>query len=384
MKRSIMRSGVLTLAVALTAAVASAPAQQVSDAGSLSAAPGGWSVLTGYAEPSPGDLHPEPVDDNGPPCSSSCLGLGQAVDRGGFYGGADYLLIRPHFSEAVAFARGTQGLGGMSTEAEAIRFDYESAFRAFGGYQGPGGNSLQFTVTHLDNEDFASGTVSNPGEFIVDPFGNLVGAVMVINPADPRFGTVLVGGDLVRTETRVELNYFDIDFITPVAMASSCWSLDLSAGVRIADVDQYYESVVSAGGVTIGRGDYSVDFTGAGPRVGLDARRYFGHVGRFSILARAYGSLLLGSYDVQFSNSPMPGFIGSQTEEMTRLIPVLEGELGVAYRLLDSVEISGGWLFQSWWDLGTSGGTFGGYFSGADDGNIMSYDGLFLRAEVAF
>lgn len=384
MKRSNGKSGMLMAALVLMMAVASAAAQEASDRGSLAASPDRWFVLTGHQSPCAGDQQENEVAGADQLCSPPVACFGPANDSCGIYGGADYLLIRPHFSQAVAFARGRQGLGGMATEAEPIRFDYDSAFRAFAGYRGHGGNALQFTFTHLDSEDFASGTVSDPGEFIVDPFGNLVGAVMVVNPADPRFGTVLVGGDLVQTETRVEMNYFDIEFITPVAMASGCWSLDLSAGIRIADVDQFYESVVSANGVTIARGDYFVDFVGAGPRVGLDARRYFGRDQRLSLLARSYGSLLLGSYDLEFSASPMPGFVAGQTEDMTRLIPVLEAELGVAYRVLNSVELSAGWLFQSWWDLGTSGGTFGGYFTGMDDGNIMSFDGLFLRAEAKF
>ena len=51
---------------------------------------------------------------------------------------------------------------------------------------------------------------------------------------------------------------------------------------------------------------------------------------------------------------------------------MLESELGVAVNLTERLTLNTGWLFQSWFDLGTSGGTFGGFFSGADDSNIMA------------
>ena len=77
-------------------------------------------------------------------------------------------------------------------------------------------------------------------------------------------------------------------------------------------------------------------------------------------------------------------FRASQSSSMTRLIPVAEAEVGGMWQPSDRLKLSAGWLFQSWFDLGTSGGTFGGFFAGADDGNTMSFDGLFLRGEVGF
>ncbi len=41
-------------------------------------------------------------------------------------------------------------------------------------------------------------------------------------------------------------------------------------------------------------------------------------------------------------------------------------------------------MFQAWFDLGASGGTFGGFFSGADDANVMSFDGLLVRGEFTY
>jgi hypothetical protein len=91
----------------------------------------------------------------------------------------------------------------------------------------------------------------------------------------------------------------------------------------------------------------------------------------------------------------VPGFAtGGQFASRTRAVPVLESELGASWQPGPNVTISAGWLFQAWFGLGTSGGTFDGErlpiapvdtaFGGADDSDIMSFDGLFVRTEVRF
>jgi hypothetical protein len=56
----------------------------------------------------------------------------------------------------------------------------------------------------------------------------------------------------------------------------------------------------------------------------------------------------------------------------------------------DRWSVAAGWMIQAWFDLGTSGGTFDpllgpvAVFNGADDGNLMSFDGFFVRAEYGW
>ena len=154
--------------------------------------------------------------------------------------------------------------------------------------------------TGVRGETRVNGTAPGAGDFIVDPFGNIVGAVAVIDPRDARFGNVLVGGDLIRTEATVQMNVFDVDFIRSFSPENSRWDFHWSAGVRIADIDQFYESVITLGGNPLTRGDFFVDFVGAGPRLGFEGRRYFGAEGRLSLFANAHAALLVGKYDVGF------------------------------------------------------------------------------------
>ncbi|MFQ5732650.1 MAG: Lpg1974 family pore-forming outer membrane protein [Planctomycetaceae bacterium] len=309
-----------------------------------------------------------------------------AQNDAGFVAGADYLLIRPHFSEALAFVEGRQTPATFSSEGRELHWDYESAFRVFAGYRFGGDRELRFTYWRVTSDTGEQGRISQPGQFIVDPFGNVAGALVVIDPTNALFGQVIVGGDSISTRARVELNLYDVDFIQTTSKYRSSWSYGWSAGVRIADVDQFYASTITSNGAFFAGGDYSSDFIGAGPRLGLNVKRSFGTDRNFALFAETHAALIVGDYDVRSSMTatvPAP-FRVEQGESLTRTIPVVEGEFGASWRMNDSLSISGGWMFQAWHDLGGSGGKFGGLFGGADDANIMSFDGLFLRGEIAY
>lgn len=306
-----------------------------------------------------------------------------------FYGGADYLLIRPHFSQAVAFTEGTQTPTSFSASARNLDFPYKSNLRAFIGMPiAEIDGAIQFTYTRLHSQTNVNGTVTTPGQFIVDPFGAVAGSVAVFNPHDNLFGTVLTGGDTVNTRASISLNIYDIEYLRPLLPAGSQWNLRWSAGARIADINQYYGSAVSAqalGGLPLTSGDYRTHFLGAGPRMGFDGRWRAGTTG-FSLFAGGHGSLLLGTYGEQFSTTALlpTTFVASQRQNITRILPVFETEVGGSWQYANRLQFSAGYLFQAWFDLGTSGGTFGGFFTGTDDSNLMTFDGLFVRSELAF
>jgi hypothetical protein len=72
----------------------------------------------------------------------------------------------------------------------------------------------------------------------------------------------------------------------------------------------------------------------------------------------------------------------------------MEAELGASWQPSERLVVSTGWMFQAWFDLGTSGGGFSGanlpvapvptVFGQTDDSNLMAFDGLFVRAEFRF
>jgi hypothetical protein len=299
------------------------------------------------------------------------------------FGGAEFLFARPHFSEAVAYAQGSQTATTFDVSGQPIHFDYDAGFRAFAGMRlGGTTNFLRMSYTYLQGDVSIDGGLG-ASQFIVDPFGNVLGTVQIIDPSDARSaGPPVVGpGDLIQTNSTVDAHVYDLDF---AKIWDDCygWELRLDAGVRIADIDQTYQSVITLAGAPLSDGFFSAAFTGAGPHLGLEGKKYCGKRNQVSMTASAHGALLLGDYDVSFRNALGGGaFVANQSNTQRRVIPVFETELGGGWRATKNLELSAGWLFHVWNDMGVSGGTFGGLFGGSDDANNMSFDGLVLRAE---
>jgi hypothetical protein len=294
--------------------------------------------------------------------------------NGGVYAGGEFLWLRAHFSEAVAFVRTTTTLTPagviVQTNAEELDFDYEPSFRFFVGYQFAGGAALELTYWYFDSDTTADGVVALPNQTITDPFGN-----------------VATPGQSVRSTAGVRMNVFDLDIAKTVSVDCMALTLRGAAGLRLADIDQdFVISTASAAGTALSRGDFDASFVGVGPHLGLGAN--LGRRGPLSLFARSNLSLLIGDYDVNAAVT-FPGLRVGQSASRTRAVPVLEAALGAAWRLSPNLTLSAGWEFQSWFNVGTSGGRFQPLvgppaFVGTDDADIMSFDGLFLRAQFSF
>lgn len=384
--RRLLRLFLLVSVLSPTGAMAQAPATPVAYAWQGETPP--YSAAT--QEPFPaafGAQVTEPKAHQGQGCcddlcENTCKACGSY-----WFAGADYLLIRPQFSEAIAFSRGSQTAGGMSTRGEELDFSYDSSFRAFLGYALEGGSaSIQFTYSHLQGEVEVDAASVAPGEFIVDPFGNGVGTIMVIDPHSALFGQFLATGDAITTFASVRTDVFDLDVVKSLEFAGTPWTWKASLGARLVDVEQYYESVITSGGSLFSHGDFEAAFIGAGPRLGFEGSRRMGERGQFAAFANAHVSLLVGQYDVAFrSLTTVPGpFQVVQDVSVARTIATVEAEIGASWQATDRLSFATGYMVQSWFDLGTSGGAFGGLFAGADDANIMAFDGMFLRAEVSY
>jgi hypothetical protein len=297
-----------------------------------------------------------------------------------WFGGAEYRFLRPHFSEAVGFATVTDRLGplGLARQVEAheLDFDYESSFRLFLGYHLNDCADVRLTYWFLDSETTVLGT-ADLGQTIVDPFGNLG-----------------LAGSSVNATASVQMNVFDLEYLRPLEFNCAGVGFLYTAGLRFADVDQFYDATITnAAGAVTSDGRFDVDFFGVGPYLSLTGQTRHGSRGQFSLFAKGAAALLVGQYDIS-TEVTVPGAVGSQTADRERTVPVSESELGMAWRPNDCWTFSAGWLFAAWFNLGASGGTFDGErlplapvdtaFGGADDADIMSFDGLFLRAELGY
>jgi major outer membrane protein len=303
--------------------------------------------------------------------------------RSGWFAGADYRLIRTHFSEAVAFATLTGGIGPQGPDlrvaASELRFDYRSSFAIFAGYHINDYSDVRFSYWHLDTSTGVTGAAASPFQAIVDPFGNIA-----------PFGTT------IDTTASVKLNVYDLEYLRRIEDPTWPTSVLYSAGLRFANVNQFYDSTILAGGNVASDGLFRVNWFGVGPYASLTGRIWAGSARRFSMFAKAGAALLVGKNDITTDVSVTGGFTGGQTASRILVVPVLESELGASWQPSDRWQLSAGWLVQAWFDLGVSGGTFSGanlpaatggvfppiqnVFGGADDSSIMAFDGLFFRA----
>jgi hypothetical protein len=303
-----------------------------------------------------------------------------------WFGGADFLYVRPHFSEATAYASVAQGASNLNVTAQPLEFDYRPSFRVFAGYRFEGTDTeLRFTYTRMTGQTEAGTANVGPGHSVVDPFGNVVGVAVVVDPSSALFGQQIVGGDRIQVSAEVDASIYDLDLIKPLKLSCGQWDLKYTVGVRLADIRQSYQSVVTDSGAFFSGGQYSADFIGAGPRIGFQSLRYFGRNRQLSLYANTFGSLLVGEYDTSFSQTTTaPPFQANQETNEIRVIPVAETEIGAGWSPFPWINVSAGWLFQAWFDLGASGGTFGGFYTVTENTNLMAFEGLFVRAEVTF
>jgi hypothetical protein len=333
-------------------------------------------------------------------CSGGCCdsgghgGIGHLFGSGGgqFFFTADYLYVRPSFSEATAFVR--QDLVEGTDTFVPLEFDYESSYRFGGGYRSCCcGDQIRFMFTRMGGE--ASDTAF-PGDIV--PY----------EAAPPPDGFTEIDAD-------VDAKTFDLECAKTIPLGGQCcgcgdacgggcgdccgsccpaWDLTWSGGVRWADVGwnrSYVAFDEDEFAVTDAR--VGMVFHGGGLRTGLEGRRYFFKDGWLSVFGKGNISLLLGDVHIQSvravddpSSAPSPDIVNTQNYRTRQIIPVTELEGGVTAQVSCSTAITLGYMFAAWHDLG-----FRDEFElntllplTYDDANILGFDGLFARVEFGY
>ncbi|HZZ29828.1 MAG TPA: Lpg1974 family pore-forming outer membrane protein [Pirellulales bacterium] len=305
----------------------------------------------------------------------------------GWYAGADYVLVRPDFAIAQAFVQitGDPITGNENDRIIQQKYNYQSSVRAFLGYRFDCGDEINFHYWNLND----GGTlVASPT--LTSAFGGQF-MLRANNPGDTLVNTV-----------GLNMNVYDIDYSKCCCFGgnpSSCnpcrccpvWTLKYSAGVRIADVHRTDDTIQNSATPVVDEpvaGFIDASFIGAGPRVGIEGRRYFAG-NRFSLFARTNFSLLLGQMD-QTETIPVLNADGvttiteSLTDSHDRIIPVAEMELGGDWQVSNRLRMSAGYLLQAWWDLGEFEHVDVTDFQPITNATVLGFDGFFARVEVCF
>lgn len=333
-------------------------------------------------------------------CSTGACSMG-GFRRGLWYGSVDYLLMRPRMSQAIAAERRTltttvtggtaaptQTTSTLTDESVQFPFKYSSSFRAALGYRLLDcGGDIQVAYWRL-----TGGAQVNEGPASVSDNRLIIVGQLECNPQD---------GQFLSASSGVTANILDVDFAKclslggPQGPCDACfcprWDLRWSAGARIADVSRFDNNVVSdANGNAVTFANINARFVGAGPRVGVQGRRFFGQCGQFAAFAKASQALLIGNYNMSRvkttpGDAPVPNDVTIQNDHFARLIPVTDIEIGATWQVAPYAFITAGWFFQCWWDLGQAENiTAGTSFGPLDSANILGFDGLFVRGELMF
>jgi len=321
-------------------------------------------------------------------CCRGCLG-------GFWFGGVDYLLFRPRLSNGVAAIRRqettTPGFPPTSTLSDTVieyPWDYQSGFRVNAGYRliEWGG---EFQVSYWRMSSDSKVVTEGPADTLTNNpfiFGNLNN-----NPGN---------GQFLSAQTGVTANIFDMDFTKAISLGGPPepympgpprWDLRFFGGARAGDIIRYNNNeVFNPDGTGVSFGNVGARFTGGGPRIGFQSRRYLGQNGFWSVYAKGAGSLLIGEFRMNRtlrvpSDGTTPNQLTTESNLGTRTIPVTDIELGLSWQPAPYTFVSVGYFWQAWWDLGQGEGLCcASNFGALDTSNILGFDGLFVRGEMMF
>ncbi len=253
-------------------------------------------------------------------CDAGDCGSGGWCGCGGgrWFVTADYLNMRAHFSDALSHVNEVDTNDPQATirHYDQLDFDYKSSFRVGGGYRlCCCGEELVFNYTQLrsDADDFVDGGDRFGGTRVELPFNpNPTNA----DPQDPFLSPTQSGS----IHASVNVDSYDLEWRKTIPLGgTSCsdcgspcgcgdcckprcpaWDITWSGGVRGAHVDSDRRYILTDTEVDTNNTDTTsrLRFDGAGPRFGVEGRRYFGCDGWFSIFMKGDISLLLGHLDL--------------------------------------------------------------------------------------
>lgn len=272
--------------------------------------------------------------------------------------GAEYLLLRPSFSNGTALYETTSAnLDRLSQRAMNHEFGYASGLRAFLGYRLSDDWMIRFGYTSIFATSSPVGGTST-GSW---QGGNGTGFVGPYNTS------ALEAGQSIRSSLAADLALYDLELAGRLnpdrcgpASGGSRWEAAGAVGLRFADtsVNSHVVNDQSALGQTdLLLIDTSRGFQGVGPRLAIQGRRYLGAKARWSVFASGAAALLVGSYDnldVRTTLGDVTPNVQQQQVGGTLVVPNLDLSLGTTWQVTQRTSLSAGWLLMYFDDLGYS------------------------------
>ncbi|MBN1591369.1 MAG: hypothetical protein JW888_17785, partial [Pirellulales bacterium] len=274
----------------------------------------------------------QPVDSCGPCRSQVCCG------NPGIIGGYDFVWLKPHFSNAVAYGVFIEG-GDDDTEIDyGYPTDYENAPRLWLGYQGCNGLGARIRYWQFDQQILSQNLVSDATTtYYFEGFAASAGAELDIS-----------GG--------IEMHVLDLEFMQDIDWGRT--QLTVGAGLRYAKLRFTGSGILSnTNGVDTASRFSEITFEGVGPTVFVDFQRRI-RQSRLSVVGGLRGSVLFGrgrNDYVQYNLVAHTSY--SDLERDNRTTGAMEANIGLQYdrsltRGVDAF-IRCAWEGQLWYDVGS-------------------------------
>ncbi|NBT13691.1 MAG: hypothetical protein EBS56_08950 [Planctomycetia bacterium] len=269
--------------------------------------------------------------------------------------GAEYVLLRPTFSNATALYQTTTSAGPQAAQT-ALNFDfgYSSGVRGFIGYRLDDDWMARFSYLGIFGSAAVSGTSSGNWQG-----GNGTGFVGPFNTS------AVVAGQSIRSTSGVNLNVYDLELagrLNPSACGpaagGSRWDSAAAVGLRIADssvTTHVYNDRQALGQADNFFVNTSRTFQGVGPRLAIQGRRYLGARGRWSVFAAGGGSLLVGTVsneDTRLRDGDISSNLQTQRDGGPLVVPNLDLSLGATWQIAERTSLSAGWMLMYWGQVG--------------------------------
>lgn len=295
-----------------------------------------------------------------PECGACCPGDNR--ERRGLVGGVGIYFMQPYFKDNPAFAISTTtptGPGGTPrtvTERVNISQHMEVAPQFWLGYVTDSGLGARVRWWYFrqgtDQSIFVPAAAPGTVTFLASaaPLG-----FPAFADNDGRDATLAI-------TSKLQLQVWDAEAMNSVQTGN--WNLLVAGGVRFAHINQHYNAF-AAGDSGGGGGPISANvisghsFTGAGPVLALEARRFLGDSG-LALYSSARGALLFGSAKQNATDIFTGGgatFADSSADRRNSVLPVGELELGLELgRNIGSSHAFGqiALVGQEWWGAGSA------------------------------
>jgi len=285
--------------------------------------------------------------------------------HGGFKVGIDALYLRPTNSDlnyATSISFPTNFSQGFERNA-TVDPSYDWGFYAQVGYLFPcTGNDLTLAYTYLRSDE----TDSVVG--VSGPSG--VPAAISVLPIGQVFGTTF---GAAAGKAKFDLNVVDLE--GGQRFTTGAYDMRMFAGLRYANIDHQLQSFGApfSTGSTFGAQEFKSQFRGLGPRIGVDGR-YCLNSG-FGVDANLSTALLIGHVDGCYnaalttgtSSVTVTNFAAKNGSE-NRVVPVLEGKLGVDYTYIMDCRCKSALTFEAGYQATN-------YFNADDHARVVNTDG---------